>query len=187
MKKLKYLILSVLAISFLISFFPSTSFACSCVAPPPVEELLGGETAIFSGIIRKVTVEDKPSPIQSSADQLAVLVEVNQTWKGIVDSDVIVYTARSSASCGFEFQVNSEYLIYAHESADGFEVSLCSRTALVADAQDDLYVLGEGQTPSVQQDFEVEAEIKGSFGYLLSIFVAIAIIGSLFFIKRRKK
>ncbi|WP_100405542.1 hypothetical protein [Bacillus solitudinis] len=183
----KVLILLMMIVSIVFPLFPTTGFACSCVVPPPVEELVGGDTVIFSGTVKKIEEESKYNPIQSSADRLAVLIEVDRTWQGLEDSQVIVYTAISSASCGFNFQVNEQYLIYASENGDGYEVSLCSRTALLANAQEDVDILGEGQAPSVQQD--LEAEMNSSNAYLNWLFAGMAgivvIVG--FIIVRRRK
>ena len=43
-----------------------------------------------------------------------------------------------------------EYIVYAHDSAygdDSYTVGICSRTALLGQAQDDIDALGEGQAP----------------------------------------
>jgi hypothetical protein len=169
----------------LMSLYPSTGYTCSCVPPPPVEDLLGGETAIFSGTVKKITNEKREAPIQSSADQVAVLVEVDRVWQGVEDSQVTLYTAISSASCGFEFQVDTEYLIYANENEDGFDVSLCSRTAKLTDAQEDLDILGEGQTPSVDIEPDADTEANDSNRLLIWIFAGIVVIGTFVIVKRR--
>ena len=52
--------------------------------------------------------------------------------------------ARSGASCGFTFVEGEEYVVY---SKDGATVSLCSRTRFIANAQEDIDELGEGEKP----------------------------------------
>ncbi|MBT8469118.1 MAG: hypothetical protein KJN97_10245, partial [Deltaproteobacteria bacterium] len=59
-------------------------------------------------------------------------------------------TAGSSAACGYTFVKGETYLVYAdRDEADPMRVSLCSRTALVADAEEDLDFLGK---PSQELD-----------------------------------
>jgi hypothetical protein len=67
---------------------------------------------------------------------------------------VTVYTASSSASCGYPFNQGQEYLIYAYRTdgsaqpfdypANGFSTLLCTRTSLVSEAGEDLAALGPG-------------------------------------------
>src|SRR5690606_22193376 len=56
-------------------------------------------------------------------------------------------TNSSSAACGYTFEKNTSYLVYARESEGRLHVSLCSRTRPMAEAADDLVVLGAGATP----------------------------------------
>ncbi|MFC0472185.1 hypothetical protein ACFFHM_17160 [Halalkalibacter kiskunsagensis] len=119
--------------------------------------------------------------------ELAIVVEVDRVWQGVEDSQIILYTATNSASCGFEFQVGSEYLIYALENEDGYDVSLCSRTALVVDAKEDLDVLGDGLAPSVEVEFEGETKKHGNNRYLIWLISGILVIGSIFIAKTKKR
>jgi hypothetical protein len=41
------------------------------------------------------------------------LFEVERCWKGDVPDTVVVYSARSSVSCGYEFSTGDRYLVYA--------------------------------------------------------------------------
>jgi hypothetical protein len=73
-----------------------------------------------------------------------VTVRVKEVWKGEVTEEVQVHTAGSSAACGYSFAKGSVYLIYAvRDEADPLRVSLCSRTALLDDAKEDLDSLGK--------------------------------------------
>ncbi len=82
--------------------------------------------------------------IRSSADPATVEFAVNKVWKGPLRYTTSFTTARSEASCGFTFVEGKEYIVY---SRDGKTVSLCSRTTLITDAQEDLDALGEGNPP----------------------------------------
>ena len=78
------------------------------------------------------------------------------TWKGSIQDTVDVYSARGEESCGFEFEVGQNYLIYARiiEKVENFGLhirlwlrkvelpvivtGLCTRTRLLEDAAEDL-------------------------------------------------
>jgi hypothetical protein len=61
--------------------------------------------------------------------------------------DAEVVTAVSSATCGYNFEVGKSYLVYAGTFDGKLNVSLCSRTALIDQAGEDLQALGLGATP----------------------------------------
>ena len=74
-----------------------------------------------------------------------VTMEVFRFWKGVSQNQLSLYTASGGeASCGFDFKDGEEYLVYANDSDGDLYVSLCSRTASLALAQEDLNVLGAG-------------------------------------------
>ena len=124
---------------------PQTAQACSCVPPESVQKELEKSDAVFRGV---VTDMEKPAQFfgGSSGDLVEVTLEVEETWKGVETKEVIVQTAISSASCGFEFEVGKEYLVYARQTGEGLHVSLCSRTAAIEYATNDLDELEKGKT-----------------------------------------
>ena len=71
-------------------------------------------------------------------------------WKGVVYEEMYVTTPPTGGSCGFAFEEGEEYIVYAHDSASGdggYTVSICSRTALLRQAQADIDALGKGDAP----------------------------------------
>jgi MYXO-CTERM domain-containing protein len=75
---------------------------------------------------------------------LEITLRVKRMWKGDPEQEIKVHTAGSSAACGYTFVKGETYLVYAlRDDADPMRVSLCSRTALVKKAKDDLDFLGE--------------------------------------------
>lgn len=124
---------------------PAAVRACSCIAPAPPAASLEAADAVFAG--RVLSVDAGPDlPVTSSADPVLVRIAATRSWKGDATAMTTVVTARSSASCGFGFAEGAEYLVYARHDDDGIlQVSLCSRTAPLAAAQDDLVALGPGR------------------------------------------
>lgn len=123
-----------LAASFV--FHPlKPAYACSCVAPPPPQEALGQAQAVFAGTARSVV----PAP-----NGVLVTFEVEQIWKGPEGGQFTLATPGSSAACGFEFVEGERYLVYGVAQDGQLSTNLCTRTALLASAGDDLAALGEG-------------------------------------------
>lgn len=147
----------LIAISFVLLFCsiivdPSTSFACSCMQPPSPEEELKRKTAVFSGKVIEIVDTESKSLLQSSADPIRVVFEVDRTWKGIDQTQAIVYTARDSASCGFNFSLNEEYIVYAYGEVGSLKTGICDRTNSIDNAAEDLEALGEGSKPGTVVD-----------------------------------
>lgn len=188
MRKTAYLILMVLVITTIFTYLPSKSFACSCAKPGnAIEELNRDGTSVFSGRVIKKVDQSKLDMIQSSADPISVLFQVDKTWKGVDQSQVIVKTARSSASCGYEFTLNEKYLVYASDRNGELKVNICSRTQAIEDAQDDLELLGVGKEPT--EKVHLEDQMAGMNMTLIVIWALIGIVtvvGVILMIRRIK-
>lgn len=116
----------------------SEARACSCMKLSPSEGVTSSY-AVFSGEVTKVE-ENKATRFGGRA----VTLQVKKVWKGEVGEQVEVHTAASSAACGYNFTKGETYLVYAtRDEADPMRVSLCSRTALEASAEEDLEYLGK--------------------------------------------
>ncbi|MDH4282395.1 MAG: MYXO-CTERM sorting domain-containing protein, partial [Myxococcales bacterium] len=112
--------------------------ACSCLKLSPSEGLAASQ-AVFTGEV--IAIEPNET---TKFGGLAITLRVKQVWKGALQQQVEVHTAGSSAACGYSFVQGTTYLVYAvRDDADPMRVSLCSRTARVDDAQEDLDFLGK--------------------------------------------
>ena len=106
-------------------------------------EGLSSSHAVFTGEVTKL----EPNTATKFAG-VAVTLRVHKVWKGDVGEQVEVHTAGSSAACGYGFAIGETYLVYAsRDEADPMRVSLCSRTAPLADAKEDLDFLGKPVKP----------------------------------------
>lgn len=151
----------------------SQAFACSCIMPRPPGEELANATAVFSGT---VTAQDERQGLSMrSADPVKVTFVVAEVWKGDIPAEVSITTARESASCGYNFEDGAEYLVYANGTDADRKVSLCSRTTLLANADEDLEALGAGSPPKM-----IPAANTGTALHPLAIY-AISTIGFLLF------
>ena len=182
----------IIALAFMILFNgsllykPSTTFACSCLQPPPVEVELERKTAVFSGKVIKI--EDTTRINQSSGDLLKIIFEVRSSWKGMNQPQAIVYTTRDSASCGFNFKLNEDYVVYAYGEEEKLMTGLCERTKSLDIAHEDLKALGEGKEPSKDLDFVKQStKEKNNKSYGTMALIIIAILGIVFLIYKRAK
>jgi len=108
-------------------------------------EGLSSSHAVFTGEVTDIERNET-----TRFGGLEVTLRVKQVWKGAPQERTKVHTAGSSAACGYSFVKGKTYLIYAvRDEADPMRVSLCSRTALVENAKEDLDFLGK---PSHQFD-----------------------------------
>lgn len=169
------IILALLIMGIPLISSPSTAYACSCAPPPSVEEELERKTAVFSGKVIEISGPNNKI-LRSSADPVAVLLEVDTIWKGINASQVMISTAESSASCGFNFDLNTEYLVYAYGEEDDLQTGLCERTTLLSSASDDLSILGEGKTPSEQVNLLQQDSFISPYIWILAVTFFIALI-----------
>ena len=121
----------------LMALAPGAAVACRCLPPPAPKVALERATAVFAG---KVTA------VAEKGQQKQVTFEVSRSWKGIASDTVIVTTASHSATCGYNFEAQKEYLVYGSkgENAEFLSTNICTRTRPLAQAKDDLAELGEG-------------------------------------------
>jgi len=130
-----------------ISFgFSVSAYACSCENQSTPADALQNSDAVFSGKVISIAELNK-GDFRSSSDPLIIKFEADTVWKGPDTQTITVFTAASSASCGFEFQEGKSYLVYANGDYSSLDVSLCSRTTLFANAYEDLKSIGNGIKP----------------------------------------
>ncbi len=152
--------------------------ACSCIQPEPPAVAAEKSAAVFAG---RVTDIDPPAVMTSTLDENKITFDVSRTWKGVDRSPVYIYSSGSSASCGYEFEVGKEYLVYAYENEGRLSTGLCTRTALLADAAEDVVALGAGEaiepsTPAPEEENDMYSVIGGV--------ILIIAIGSVYYFVR---
>ena len=178
------LILLILSLDWLVTAPPAV-YACSCAPPPPPQEALAAATAVFAGQV--TAVEAKEGPIISSADPVRVTFYVAQVWKGDLPQNVVVTTPREDASCGFNFIVGHEYIVYAQDNGHGLSTNLCSRTAELSPDLEDLNALGPGTAPPQEAGGALAVGINPSafLAFALILLAAAAIVTAVVLFRRR--
>ena len=130
------------AIYFLVSLavlLPVASRACTCVEPRPPLDELARCTAVFSGQVTNVELFQVPG---QGWYRKRVTLTLTECWKGGLGATVVVRTGLSDADCGVQFEVGSDWLVYAGGPLDDLGASLCSRTQPLEKAAYDLEQLG---------------------------------------------
>jgi MYXO-CTERM domain-containing protein len=133
------------ALTLALGLWNASAHACKC-RPLSVDEAKADASAIFEGRVTKLA-DEAPAEGRPPAGKLVTLALV-RTWKGLENEETItVRTSESSASCGYAFELNKSYLVYAQGTPDALSVSSCSRTRPMAETNEDLAALGAGITP----------------------------------------
>lgn len=119
--------------------------ACKCVVPT-LEDAREDASALFEG--RVLSIDDIAGASPATNGEKKITLAVVRTWKGLENEEKVeVYTNGSSAACGYPFALDVSYLLYTRTHEGRITVSNCSRTRPIAEAGQDLAVLGAGATP----------------------------------------
>ena len=105
----------------IITVLLSVIWPCDCAPPPSPEESYEMADVVFSGEVTNV-IEDWNNLIKE------VSIDVYDVWKGSIGSQIIILTGIDDGICGYNFQVNEEYLIYGNYSGDYIWTNICTRT-----------------------------------------------------------
>jgi len=140
------------------ALWASPAAACKCKFPT-VEEGKEGAVAVFEGRVTKI--EDEAKVEGGPPPGKRVTFALVRTWKALEDQEVIsAHTSESSASCGYTFELDSSYLVYAGGEPGALSVSACSRTRKMSEATEDLASLGAGITPVKVEPVAADAGAK---------------------------
>ncbi|QOR64775.1 hypothetical protein IM538_13000 [Cytobacillus suaedae] len=175
-KQTKILLSCLVVLCFSMAFYPSSQvMACDCYVPETAHEALEKADAVFKGKVLQL----KKERIKGETYNVA-LFSVSETWKGINETQVTVFT--DWTSCHFNFEVGKEYLLYPNKLKGELNVIDCGRSAETQFAANDLLELGKGGEPKniVQLEDEFQNDlIITLFGLALPIIVTVSIIVAL--------
>ncbi|HIN19722.1 MAG TPA: hypothetical protein EYM76_02465, partial [Candidatus Marinimicrobia bacterium] len=120
----------------IITVLLSVIWPCDCAPPPYPEEAYEMADVVFSGEVTNVIL-DWNNLIKE------VSIDVYDVWKGSIGSQIIILTGIDDGICGYNFQINEEYLIYGNYSGDYIWTNICTRTNLLDYASEDLDYLNQ--------------------------------------------
>jgi len=153
---------------------PAAARPCSCGPTPAVAEELETADVVFAAEVTKLEmlptwwatsgkkVDDgllERNPGEPPFRVLKATFAVGKAWKGVTEPEVVVFTPADCCLCGTTFAIGQSYVVYAYRAKRDVKLwtSVCSRTRDLADAAEDLRLLGP---PSL----DLEAQRVGSAG-----------------------
>jgi hypothetical protein len=97
--------------------------------------------AKVGGLVSADLEQDEPT--------LLVTFDVSTSYKGPKKTDVHLTTGVGGGDCGFDFEIDRQYLVYAFaDASDQLSTGICSGTRLLEQSQSDLsYLRGEQAVP----------------------------------------
>ena len=85
-----------------------------------------------------------------------VTIQTFDVWKGEDLEEITILTETYSDMCGYNFQINFEYLVYAYNYNGGIYTNICTRTDLLENAIEDLEFLNglnNQDCEDIEQDY----------------------------------
>jgi len=104
--------------------------------PSPPEEAYEDADLVFSGEVTNIVVD-------ASGYYHEVTFQAMDVWKGEDLEEITVLTETYSDMCGYSFEINYEYVVYAYIYASGNYTNNCTRTNLLEYASEDLEYLNQ--------------------------------------------
>lgn len=153
-------LLVLLVLAGLLAVSSARAFACSCAhldyASP---KYLAAVDAIFVG--RVIARRDNPKPIENwmPSDTL-ITFAVTKDFKGASTSLIEVASNLSTASCGFNFEIGRDYLVWATKQQGVLVTGLCSGTQNLESATELVRQLGEPRPPPTRSNFLLPISIS---------------------------
>ncbi len=183
MKKNIILIISLFIITILNL---QNTYACSCMIPPWPNEAKNMATNVFIWTVSGIEEKSSFNSYDKYKIKLSWIKNIKWEW-----SDVkTVYTAQSSATCWFNFEEWKEYIVYTNWEEWSQNVSLCSRTALTYNAQEDIkefdnIIEKNKNTSNIEEKEIIENKTNIKIIYIIS-FLLLIILLLITFIKYKK-
>ncbi len=107
---------SFVVCSLLLLLFASSASACKCDFPTVEEDFLKSDVVFSGKVLRIDSVEDERRIKRGQDDYrqtVEVELELNEAWKGTVETKVTVLTALQHTLCGYDFSVGQRYVVFA--------------------------------------------------------------------------
>ncbi|HXM50089.1 MAG TPA: hypothetical protein VN956_19770 [Pyrinomonadaceae bacterium] len=139
----KHLLLIVSAV-VLLSCAPEVR-ACSCAGTQPACEEFGSAKAVFIGKVigaKQHRQERDENGSMTTYDVGEIFFKVEDSFLGVKSTRAVIHSGTGGGDCGYWFRRGERYLVYAYgESLETLGTNICTRTRLLADANEDLEFL----------------------------------------------
>ena len=145
-------LLYLIFISGIIFILSSNALACSCHfgGSAPCQEFWRVD-AVFAGTVvgsSQIYVDEGGY----KHDMRLLRLTVDQPIRGMQAAEVEVLTGLGGGDCGYGFKMGQRYLVYAYreEKSKRLSTSICTRTRLLSEAEDDFAFIKALPTSSAQ-------------------------------------
>ena len=129
--------------AILILLLTGLAYPCSC-SYPPFEEQFAKATVVFAGRVIKLE--------PGGQNRLLAKFKILKPYKGITTKEIEIRTLQSARACGYPFELQAEYLIYAM-GKEQLETSLCTRSRILRLAKEDLDLLDRRSKTATSRSF----------------------------------
>lgn len=145
---MKRVLLFSLNVTVLMTLAQNNTLACTCDLPvrsltlkQQVNEARMNSKAVFSGRVLEIIANP-------DAMYVVVKFKVQKSWKNVHSEEVSVMTGRGGGDCGFHFEADDTYLVYAYgTNQNDLGTNICQRTVRISEAGKDIRILGKGKIP----------------------------------------
>jgi len=188
MRAMAILLACVLASNLALAADPGarSAHACSCAGGASLEEELESSDAVFAGAVTEIEREDHAPGVGPPLGR--VTFDVNESWKGVTEGTASVYGQGDEVSCGLDFDPGERYLVYAYRTGDHLETSFCEATKPLAEAREDLRLLGSPSSTLPDTGGPEPAQVPASRAAVAVASVAlIALAGALILRQRLRR
>ena len=131
---------NIAVLLILLIFFSINGFACDCIGGQSVKEALKNANAVLLGKVIKIEKFEIPSGYTNiKFYKVKNTLLVTKVYKGNIQTQTVeVVSGIDSGDCGFQFEINNNYIVYGYWSTkhfpEGDEVQkhltthICTRT-----------------------------------------------------------
>lgn len=155
LKKLCRLLALCVILFNLFLLYPKPILACSCIIDSP-EKMFVEADAIFIGTVTAIIAPSRvpnydnlveiyynfvpplPNVHFDEFDSQRVMFKVETSWKGIDKPYTIIRTGEGHGNCGYNFIQGNQYVVYGYGRNGNLATGICSRTAEISRATEDL-------------------------------------------------
>jgi hypothetical protein len=138
-------LLLIVAVSVGAVIASAPAHACLCLdTSESVAEATARADAVFEGDVVSLRLLEIPQPPgERYVRKTSVTIRVFRSWKGIEDSLVTLWNGSGIGDCGYDFQLQRGYLVFATRDADGrLSTTSCSKSTPIGKAQKAVRKLG---------------------------------------------